>query len=61
MNGKYLIEYRSGSYFPDLQERMGVSMKAARQFESKQDAEDFMKKNCWIYFYGGMVVPFKDS
>ena len=55
-NMKYLIEFRSGSFFRDLADEHGSSRANARRFDSRQSAENFMRRHEWILFNGGMVV-----
>lgn len=58
---KWVIEFRSGTYFQNLEADNGGLMRTAQQFDSKKKAEEFMDKSNWIYFNGGMAVPFKNG
>lgn len=53
---KYIIEFRSGNYFSTLHDTHGVLKSKAREFDSKESAEQLMDENTWILFNGGMVV-----
>ena len=52
----YLIEFRSGSFFRDLDADRGTSRKDARRFASRAEALRFMRRHDWIVFNGGMVI-----
>lgn len=52
---KYVIEFRNGSYFRDLESQHGCSIKDAMRFETKEEAQTFTRENDWILFNGGMV------
>ena len=54
---KYIIEFRNGSYFKDLQSQIGCDAIAAKRFETKEECEELMDKHDWILFNGGMIVP----
>ncbi len=53
---KYVIEFRSGSYFRDLADDHGSSRADARRFDTRAEAESYMRRHEWILFNGGMVV-----
>lgn len=54
---RYIIEFRNGSFFQNLNDDNGGKRETAKQFASKKKAETFMRKHEWIRFNGGMVVP----
>lgn len=56
MQEKFIIEFRSGSFFQNLEADRGGPASTAQTFASKKEAEDFMNKHNWIYFNGGMAV-----
>jgi hypothetical protein len=43
--------------FKILKPIMATAKKTAQKFNSKQECVEFMKKNQWILFNGGMEVP----
>lgn len=51
---QYIIEFRNGSFFQNLEAERGGPKETAQKFNSKQECIDFMNKNQWIYFNGGM-------
>lgn len=53
---KYVIEFRSGSYFRDLKDERGSTLRDAKRFDTRKDAEHFMSRHEWILFNGGMTV-----
>lgn len=56
MNQFYVIEFRDGSFFQNLESDHGGPKATAQRFESVQAVDRFMKSNEWILFYGGMAV-----
>ncbi len=54
---KYVIEFRSGSFFTDLESEHGCSLADAKRFDTKREANLFMKQHEWILFNGGMAKP----
>ena len=53
----FVIEFRSGSFFQNLEAALGGPRRTAWRFASEQKAEDFMDQHEWIIVNGGMVVP----
>lgn len=58
---KFVIEFRSGSYFQNIESRSGGPMKTAKQFASVDEADQFMSEHVWILFNGGMVIIFNTN
>ena len=55
---QYVIEFRSGMFYQRIEEKYhGGRVQSARRFASISEARDFMDKNPWIAFNGGMVTP----
>jgi hypothetical protein len=52
----FVIEFRSGSYFENLDAEHGCTIKHARRWPSREEAEHFMDQHVWILMNGGMVV-----
>ena len=52
----FAIEFRSGSYFENLEAERGCTVDRARRWPSRDEAEDFMIEHEWLAFNGGMVV-----
>ena len=55
--GPFLIEFRSGSYFQGRDADTGGPPESAEGFDTREEAETFMRQNPWIVLNGGMVVP----
>lgn len=55
------IEFRSGSYFVDLDSPRGGTLTYAFRWPTEQAAEDFMSQHEWILYNGGMVVPVRSA
>ena len=53
---KWIIEFRSGNYFQNLKADNGGPAQTAMKFNSKEEAETFMRKHEWILFNGGMAI-----
>lgn len=53
----WVIEFRSGTYFQNLESERGGPKQTAKQFDSEAEANTFMRKNTWILGNGGMAVP----
>lgn len=53
----WVIEFRSGSYFQNLEADRGGRKDTAQKFASKEEVEAFMREHEWILFNGGMAVP----
>ncbi len=53
---RWVIEFRSGSFFQDIEADYGGRVQSAQRFDNKDEAEAFMNANQWIYFNGGMAV-----
>lgn len=51
-----VIQFRSGTFFRDLDDKNGTSRDRARVFPSKGAADAFMREHEWILFNGGMAV-----
>lgn len=58
---RWAIEFRSGTFFQNLEAANGGPANTARRFASKAEADAFMDKHYWIAFNGGMAVPLKDG
>lgn len=56
---QFVIEFRSGKYFQNLEDDYGGPMSTAKKFTCRQQAEDFMRQHEWILFNGGMTIPVK--
>ena len=54
---KYIIEFRNGTYFKDLNSQHGCDAIAAKRFGTKEECEELMDKYDWIVLNGGMIVP----
>lgn len=52
----YVIEFRNGSYFRNLDADNGGTIEQARRFNSHRDASAFADLHQWIWMNGGMVV-----
>lgn len=52
----WVIEFRNGSLFENLEADHGVTIDKAMKFSSKKEVEAFMDKHFWIYFNGGMAI-----
>lgn len=53
---RWVIEFRSGSFFQDIEAEHGGRVQSAQRFDTKHEAETFMDANKWIHFNGGMAV-----
>jgi hypothetical protein len=53
---QWVIEFRSGSFFQDIEAECGGRVQSAQRFDTKKEAETFMDQNKWLYVNGGMVV-----
>jgi hypothetical protein len=53
---RWVIEFRSGSFFQDIEAEYGGRVQSAQRFDTKKEVETFMDQNEWIYFNGGMAV-----
>lgn len=53
----WVIEFRSGTYFQNLEADYGGPKETAQKFASKAEAENFMNANRWMWFNGGMATP----
>jgi hypothetical protein len=51
-----IIEFRSGSFFQNLEADHGGPRETAQRFTSTDEANAFMRTHTWIAFYGGMAV-----
>ena len=56
MNQKWVIEFRNGGLFQNLKTDSSGPMATAQRFDTKEDAEYFMKDHPWILFNGGMAI-----
>lgn len=54
---EYVIEFRSGSYFVDLDAPRGGTLAYAFRWPSEESARAFADQHEWIWFNGGMIVP----
>lgn len=61
MTEEFIIEFRSGTFFQNLEADRGGSAATAQTFASKEEAEKFMTDHTWILFAGGMVIPKKNK
>lgn len=52
----FAIEFRSGSYFENLDAERGCTIERARRWHTRAAAERFMDRHEWILMNGGMVV-----
>lgn len=52
---KWVIEFRNGGLFQNLESDHGGPLETACRFGSKQEAEAFMSANSWISLNGGMA------
>jgi hypothetical protein len=57
MNSEWVIEFRNGTLFQDLEADHGGPIETAQRFESEALARTFMNANPWIAFNGGMPIP----
>jgi len=53
---RWVIEFRSGTFFQDIEAEHGGRVQSAQRWDSKGAAEAFMDDNPWIYWNGGMAV-----
>lgn len=53
---RWVIEFRSGSFFQNIEAAYGGRVQSARRFDTKKEVDAFMKVNWWIIFNGGMAV-----
>lgn len=53
---QWVIEFRSGTFFQNLEAERGGPKETAQKFDSKQEAEEFMSQHEWILFNGGMAL-----
>ncbi len=53
---RWVIEFRSGSFFQDIEADYGGRVQSAQRFDSEKEADAFMFENQWILFHGGMPV-----
>lgn len=53
---KWVIEFRNGSFFQSLEADHGGPLETAQKFDSKEEAEELMNQNPWIYMNGGMAI-----
>ena len=58
---RWVIEFRNGSFFQNLEAKNGSSKESAQKFDSKTAAETFMDTHQWIYTNGGMAVIYSDN
>lgn len=52
---QYVIEFRNGSFFQNLEAENSGPKETAQKFNSKQECVEFMDKHDWVYFNGGMA------
>lgn len=53
----YVIEFRSGTFFQNLEADNGGPRNTAQCFTSVKEADSFMRRHEWILMNGGMVLP----
>lgn len=54
---KYVLEFRSGSYFVDVDADRGGPLSKAARFDSQESATAWFESHApWVWFNGGMVV-----
>ena len=53
---KWVIEFRNGSFFKDLEADHGTSLDKAKRFDTKAECTQFMDAHQWIYWNGGMAM-----
>lgn len=58
---QYVIEFRNGSFFQNLEADRGGLLASAQKFNSKEEAEKFMDIHPWIYINGGMAFEIKSA
>jgi hypothetical protein len=56
MTKSFAIEFRSGSYFQDLDAEHGCTIERSQRWPTRDEAERFMDQHEWILMNGGMVV-----
>lgn len=61
MTQEFVIEFRSGTFFQNLEANYGGPATTAQTFVSKEEAEKFMDAHTLIYFAGGMAVLKKNE
>ena len=54
---QYVIEFRNGGYFQNLEAENSGPKETAQKFNSKQECVEFMNKHEWIYFNSGVEKP----
>lgn len=57
-SAKWVIEFRNGSFFQNLEEDHGGTKESAQKFDSEKAAQTFMDTHQWIYTNGGMAVRY---
>ena len=55
--GEYVIEFRSGSFFQNLDATNGGPPASAQKFATYDEADAFIDAHPWIAFNGGMPYP----
>jgi hypothetical protein len=53
---RWVIEFRSGTFFQDIEAAHGGRVQSAQRWDTKEEAEKFMDDNPWISFNGGMAM-----
>ena len=54
---QYIIEFRNGSFFQNLNADHGGPRETAQRFDSEAEVDAFMRDHEWILFNGGMALP----
>lgn len=53
---RWVIEFRSGTFFQNIEAAHGGRVQSAQRFDDQTEADTFMDENPWIVFNGGMAV-----
>ena len=53
----YVIEFRNGRYFVDLDASNSGPLSRAMRFATEQEAKSAMLSNTWMLYHGALVVP----
>jgi hypothetical protein len=56
---QWVIEFRNGGHFRNLEADRSCSAAEAQRFASRAEADAFMNKHEWILFNGGMAKRVK--
>lgn len=55
-DGDWVIEFRNGAFFQNLEADHGGPLVTAQRFASKDDVSDFFRKHGWLLLNGAMAM-----